>query len=356
MAETIVDLLRGSERACTVRAAALKGTAEALLSLPARPGVLQAFESELLVSSIHASAAISGNPMGIDDVRQELERGPDRPVPPSGPTVARARREISNLALAYDPLPIGRTAESVFGVSEGFVKKVHAVLAQGTVQGGLGEYAPAADGSRTQAQTQTEMLKLITWVNTSESTSEPALLRAALFHFGLFSLRPFNEANGRVARFFETSILTVAGLRFVSLMLPAYYHRNIDQYLGFFQPEGDRRTTAFVEFMLEGVQLGMAEVRSRLLEPLRTLALKDYFENLRDQRVIKTRLFEFLNLLLDHQGSFLLKDLFLRQPFKLLYNTVSEHTARRDLGKLINLNLLHKNELRYTFNRNILDC
>lgn len=354
MADTIVDMLRGHDRTLALKAAALQGQFFSLYSLPVQPGLLEALECELVASSIHASAAIAGNPMRLDEVRAELDRAPDDPEPPSGPTVARARREVSNLVLAYGPLPIGRTEGSVFGVAEGFVRKVHTVMAQGTVKAGLGEYAPLPGGSRSQAQTQNEVLKLVTWANAPEFTADTVLVRAALFHYGFMRLQPFAEANGRVARFFETSVLTVGGVRFVSLMMPAFYQNNIDEYLSFFLEESKQTSSDFLEFFLSGVEQGLESMRGQLVKPLRGLALAAYFEDLRETKQVKTRLFEFLNLLLAHEGSFQLKDLFLRQPFKLLYNRVSEHTARRDLKKLMALGLLHKEEVYYTFNRDVL--
>ncbi|MBU1248786.1 MAG: Fic family protein, partial [Proteobacteria bacterium] len=334
-------------------AAELFGESNALKIIPCLPGTLDEYHDELVAASIHASAALAGNPMPLDEASVELERKVGDPELPSGPTVARARREITNLALAYKPLPIGRVESSVFGVSEGFVKKVQTVLAQGTSLSGLGDYVPSTDGKRTQGQTQAEMLRLITWINASEATNHGPLVRAALFHYGMLRLRPFADANGRTARFFETSILTVAGVRFASLWLPVHYHRNIDQYLAFCQDEASN-VSAFVTFMLHGVRQGLELARLRLIDPLRTLALKAYFDALRHDKTVKTRLHQLLHLLIDHQESFQIRDLYLRQPFKLLYDEVSEHTTRRDLNKLIALGLLTKDGTSYAFNRNAL--
>jgi Fic family protein len=369
MTATIVDELRLSEKSTLLaRAARLQGELATLCRVPSAPGFLEELERKLLRESIHASAAIAGNPMRADEVLALLERGADAPETPAGPTVARARREVANLALAYAPLPVGREGESVFGVSEGFVKKVHTVLVQGTgsgapgatgMAGAPGEYAAAEGGI------QAEMLRLVTWINGADPLLGNPILRAALCHYGLLSLRPFAAGSGRTARFFETSILVVAGLRFVPYLLPVHYHANIDRYLGFFLGTGlktgpgqgpDRGPGAaeFVEFVLEGVRNGLDDVRERVLEPMRTLVLKAHFDSLREERRIKDRAHCLLHLLLDHAEPFQLKDLFLRQPFKLLYDRVTEHTARRDLLRLMELGLLAKDGTSYTFQRRAL--
>lgn len=355
-----------------------RGLCETLNRLPLLPGLADELERTLVEQSIHATAAISGNPMRLDEIRELLARDAAQPDPPAGPTVARARREIGNLGLAYAPLPKRRVESGVFGVSEGFMRKVHAVMVQGTVSGGMGEYA---------REVQDRVLELITRINARDCCDLEPALRAGLFHYHLLRLRPFAEGSGRVARFFECSILAVGGYRFACLLPPLHYRRHIDDYLRFFPGEAapdtdEERLTPFLVFMLEGLLHGLETLRERLTRPLRRLALAEHFRGLLEAREINRRSHDLLLLLLDRERSddadrdasesdaapatpnratpnqatpiaegspFLLKDLFLKTPYKLLYHKVSEHTARRDLNRLLELGLLRKSGTSYFF-------
>jgi Uncharacterized conserved protein len=351
-----------------VLAGRARGLGEALNKLPMLPALTDELEQELVELSIHATAAIAGNPMRLDEVRELLALDYAQADVPAGPTVARARREITNLGLAYAPLPKRRTEAGVFGVSEGFMRKVHAVMVQGTVSGGMGEYAK---------EVQNRVLDLITRTNAQDLYDLEQAVRAGIFHYHLFRLRPFNEGNGRVARFFESSILAVGGFRYACMMLPMYYRRHTDEYLRFFPLDGspaeDADLTSFLVFMLEGLLESLETLRERLSAPLRRLALIEHFRLLLEAREINKRSHDLLVLLLDRetvpdaerktglgaespglQGAgtplpFQLKDLFLKTPYKLLYDKVSEHTARRDLNRLLELGLLAKEGTSYTF-------
>jgi Fic family protein len=331
----------------------VRGLCKALNALPVQPSLIRGLEQELVEQSIHASAAMAGNPMRLDEVRECLSEQGAQPEDPAGPTVARARREIANLGLAYAPLPKERTKTGVFGVSDGFLRKVHAVMVQGTVPGGMGEFVPDAENP---------VLALVTRINGQDMSGLEQAVRAGIFHFHLYRLQPFATGTGRVARFFESSILAVGGYRFACLMQPLYYRRHMDEYLRYFpspdqQPPLKDSLTEFLVFMLQGLRENLEQIREQLHSPLRRLALAERFRVLAEDRRINRRTHDLLLLLLDRETDqetgaplpFLLKDLFLKQPYKLLYNDVSEHTARRDLNRLLELGLLTKDGTSYFF-------
>ncbi|MGE4290785.1 MAG: Fic family protein [Desulfovibrio sp.] len=339
-----------------VLAGRARGRCEALNRLPLLPALADELEITLAEQSIHATAAIAGNPMRLDEIHELLAPDNTHTETPAGPTVARARREITNLGLAYAPLPKRRTESGVFGISEGFLRKVHTVVVQGTVASGTGEYP---------VQVREHLLDLIAHCNAPECNELEPAVRAALLHYHLYRLRPFSEGNGRVARFFESSVLAVGGYRFASMMLPLYYRRRIDDYLRFFpipdEPRailtGDDSATAFLVFMLEGLLECLDTLHERLAAPLRRLALSEHFRRLLESREINRRSHDLLLLLLDRETvpesgvplPFQIRDLFLKNPYKLLYDKVSEHTARRDLNRMLDLGLLLKDGTSYLF-------
>ena len=69
--------------------------------------------------------------------------------------------------------------------------------------------------------------------------------------------------------------------------------------------------------------------------------LREYYDRLLQRKVLSVRQHDLLCMLLERKGSVTLGGLFLK-PFDLIYRTVSERTARRDLEKLVDLGLLVK--------------
>lgn len=331
----------------------VRGICRSLNALPVRPDLAHDLERDLTEQAIHATAAMAGNPMRLDEVRECLADEGTSPDDPAGPTVARARRVIANLGLAYAPLPKQRTEPGVFGVSDGFLRKVHAVMVQGTLARGMGEYVPGAEN---------RVLSLVTRINAQDMSDMEQAVRAGIFHYHLHRIMPFAHGTGRVARFFESSILAVGGYRFACLMQPLTYRRRIDEYMRFFPSEQGEPAvmdslTEFLVFMLSVLRDNLTALHSQCTVPLRKLALSDHFRILAESRRINKRTHQLLSLLLDRETDpdtgeplpFLLKDLFLKQPYKLLYDKVSEHTARRDLGRLLELELLVKKGTSYYF-------
>jgi len=78
----------------------------------------------------------------------------------------------------------------------------------------------------------------------------------------------------------------------------------------------------------------LRELKENIIFYIRKFALKDYYEYLRNNKLITQRQHDLLVILLETPGAFSLNDLFNNVPFKILYRNVSERTARRDLNKL----------------------
>jgi Fic family protein len=142
-------------------------------------------------------------------------------------------------------------------------------------------------------------------------------------------------------------------------MLSNYYYQNINDYYKVFraaEKSAEYDITTFVEFVCKGHITCASELKTTIIYFIRRLSLADYFKYCRKSKAIGDRQYRFLELLLDHQKEFTLSDLFHTSPFSLLYRNCSERTARRDLKKLADAQLLLTREGgKYTLNIKALD-
>jgi Fic family protein len=97
---------------------------------------------------------------------------------------------------------------------------------------------------------------------------------------------------------------------------------------------------------------GLEEIKNRITVFIRRLALTDHYASLHREKTIIQRQHDLLTMLLQFQDvrQFALASLFNAPPLNTLYRNVSERTARRDLKKLMEMNLLTCVNERYALN------
>jgi len=130
-------------------------------------------------------------------------------------------------------------------------------------------------------------------------------------------------------------------------MLSNYYYRNIDEYYIAFSKciKAREDVTPFLELSLKGTIDSLTEMKKRIGFFIRELALRDYIHFLSGTKTITKRQNSLVILLLDSPATlFSLNDLLEKVPYSLLYRRVSSQTARRDIKKLLELNLIRANE------------
>jgi Fic family protein len=181
------------------------------------------------------------------------------------------------------------------------------------------------------------------YINSEPLLSMGPLLRAGAAHYYLGKIHPFGDGNGRTARIIEALILKSAGIKYVPPMVSNYYYRNMDEYYWAFSLTTKNRNhelTPFLLFMLKGLIESLEEIRKKIYGALRYLLFKSYADILRDEKTISERQYDFLRILIESKIEFTIDDLFFKPQFKALYRQVSVRTARRDIKKLLELNLL----------------
>src|SRR5450759_1332651 len=157
---------------------------------------IPALQKDTRTRNVHASTAIEGNPLTLEEVRA-LEEGSDAVLPE-----ARARREVLNYfaGLRYVETHAGTAAirhDDLFALHRILVA---GVMDQGeagryrTIQVQVGGYLPPAPSDVSGL-----MFELLDWWNRAADDLSP-VLSSAVLHYRFEAIHPFADGNGRVGR------------------------------------------------------------------------------------------------------------------------------------------------------------
>ncbi len=208
------------------------------------------------IRSVHSSLKIEAISLSEGEVRAILN---DRIV--LGPQ--KEIQEVKNAFSAYDML------EDVNPYSLDDLKKVHGVMTYLTVEES-GVFHKGAegvfDGDRCifmapPAEMVNELMSdLFGWMEVNKDTVHPLIL-SSVFHYEFVFIHPFSDGNGRMARLWQTALL--------SNWNPVFRYIPIESRIAGFQEDyysainncnasGD--STEFIEFMLERINGILDEV------------------------------------------------------------------------------------------------
>ncbi len=326
-------------------------------SLPILPNLASNLDEELISRSIFGTAAIEGNPLGEEDVRNLLSNSTD------ALTTERAKKEILNLRSAYDFLADGIFEE--IEITEDLIGAIHARITGGIehstnnpgkyrnhlVKVGNKEHGGIYTPPKNLDDIRMLMKEFVSWINLHEIMELKPFVRASLAHYHFCLIHPFGDGNGRTARLLESIILHSAGVRFVPVMLSNFYYRNFDDYYWAFSNSIKATdSSAFIKYCLKGAIESLKEIKGRITYFIRRLTLRDYYNFMRQRRDISQRQYDLLMLLLESLASFTHNDLHTREPYIILYRDVSTRTSSRDLQKLTSKKLLNIEDKVYTLN------
>lgn len=333
---------------------------EAVMAMPVMPHIMAALESELIKRSIFGTAAIEGNGLAEEEVKELLEKAPESG---DGDRESRARKEIANLERLYALLTKRHKAGNA--VTEALIKEFHAVITDGLAYGdnvpgtyrdtrvmvGDADHGGVYTPPRILEDVKSLMAVYTEWLNGEDMLRADPLLRAACAHYYLGRIHPFRDGNGRTARFVEAWILHDSGYGPVGPMLSNYYYAHLDEYFSVFSETAKSRDmTAFFRFFLNGVYASLKDLQRRMAFFLKKLLMQDYIRFLKSAKEITLRRQILLDILVDDLDVITLDTLYTAPKFRALYAGVSLATARRDLKKLLGHGLLLKTEAGYALN------
>ena len=201
------------------------------------------------IRSIHSSLAIEANSLSLDEVRSVI----------SGKTVIgpqKESQEVKNAYQAYDRLgqfdPYSLDA----------LKELHGVMTYLTVQeSGIfrSHNEGVFNGDRCIFMAPPpqfvpgQMQALFDWMNRARGEIHPLIL-SSVFHYEFVFIHPFSDGNGRMARLWQTALLSEWNPIFQYLPLESHVHEYQESYydaIAACHTAGN--SDAFIEFMLDKI-------------------------------------------------------------------------------------------------------
>ena len=201
------------------------------------------------IQSVHSSLKIEANSLSLDSVRDVLN---EREV--IGP--AKEIQEVKNAFAAYDQI------DAVDPYSLDDLLRLHGVMTRLTVEES-GVFRSGAEGvyrggvcihiAPPPEMVPPLMRQLFDWIAARRGEIHPLIL-SSVFHYEFVFIHPFRDGNGRMARLWQTALLSRWNPLFEYIPIESRIKRFQDGYydaIAVSTSEGS--ATAFVEFMLDRI-------------------------------------------------------------------------------------------------------
>ena len=201
------------------------------------------------IQSVHSSLKIEANSLSLDSVRDVLN---EREV--IGPV--KEIQEVKNAFAAYDQL------DAIDPYSMDDLLRLHGVMTRLTVEES-GMFRSGAEGvyrggvcihiAPPPEMVPSLMRQLFDWMEARREEIHPLIL-SSVFHYEFVFIHPFRDGNGRMARLWQTALLSRWNPLFQYIPIESQIERFQDGYydaIAVSTSEGS--STAFVEFMLDRI-------------------------------------------------------------------------------------------------------
>lgn len=251
-----------------------------------------ALQKDTRTRNVHASTAIEGNPLTLEQVRA-LEEGRELATPGT-----RAKREVLNYfaGLRYVEK---HAAKKKIGHTD--ILELHRILAgQVMDQGEAGKYrmiAVRVGAYRPPPASAVSglMFELLEWWNTAAKKLSP-VLSSAILHYRFEAIHPFADGNGRTGRALALWELYRRGFDTHHIFsVDEYYWEDRPAYYAALQ--GVREAGEDMSAWLEYCTAGLRQTLERAWLRIQTLQVKST-----DKLVLRPRQEQLLHLLRDHGG------------------------------------------------------
>ena len=234
-----------------------------------------------LITSIHASLAIEGNTLSKGQVRDIID-GKEVVGP------ANEIKEVQNIKLAYEQLT------KVKPYSEKDLLKIHGIIEKDLVPL-AGKYRTGNEGvfagdkcifiCPPPQQVPYLMSELFDWLNREKKNIDPLILYS-IFHYEFVFIHPFQDGNGRTARFWQNAILSKYDKIFEVVTIENMIEKNQQEYYdAIAKAHVDGESTVFVEFMLDMINKALDELDmvANMIKTEASVNVKRLLENMEEE-------------------------------------------------------------------------
>ncbi|MGI6687220.1 MAG: Fic family protein [Christensenellales bacterium] len=203
------------------------------------------------IRSIQSSLAIEANSLSLDEVKSVI----------SGKTVIGPQKEIQEVKNAYQAYDmLGRF--DPYSIAD--LKKLHGVMTYLTVQES-GMFRSHNEGvfsgdrcifmAPPPELVPDQIQSLFDWMKRSREEVHPLIL-SSVFHYEFVFIHPFSDGNGRMARLWQTALLSEWNPIFQYLPLESRIHEFQEGYYAAIAAcHSAGNSDAFIAFMLDKISL-----------------------------------------------------------------------------------------------------
>ena len=292
---------------------------------------------EALIKATHASTAIEGNPLTLEEVSR-LAQG--RKVT----ATRKTKLEVLNYLHVLENIEKYQKDKKI---TEIHILKLHRDITKGTLDN------PEWEGKYREVQVYVGnkitgeiiftpppskevpilMEEFLMWLNSEESPKLHPVIIAGISHYEFVRIHPFVDGNGRCARALTTLILYIHEFdikRFFTL--DDYYDSDRIAYYSALKSVNQKTLdlTQWLEYFLEGVRVSILRVKERVLQ----LSLERQKQREKGQIALTERQMKIIELI-QKNGQISSGDI--QKTFK-----ISRQAAYKEIKKLIELDIIER--------------
>ena len=292
---------------------------------------------DALIRAAHASTAIEGNPLTLEEVSQ-LAQG--RKV-----TAARkAKQEVLNYLKVLENI---EKYQEQGKITEKIILKLHKDVTKETLE------KPEHEGRYRELQVYVGnritgkvifmppppeevpelMREFIEWINSNDSYNLDPVIVAGLSHYEFVRIHPFVDGNGRTARALATLILNQRDFDIKKFFaLDDYYDSDRTAYYNALKSV-DQRTldlTQWLEYFTDGVLLSISKVKEKVLQ----LSLEKHKKVARGQIALTEKQTKIVEHIISNER---ITSAEIQKMFK-----ISRQATHKEIMKLVELNLIEQ--------------
>ena len=210
------------------------------------------------INSIHSSLAIENNALSLNQVKDVID---------GKPVIGEQRdiQEVKNAYKAYEEL------ENINPYSIEDIKRIHGIMTF-LLEEQSGRFRTHGEGvydgedlifmCPPAKMIDSLMEQLFNWLNEAKDRVHPLIL-SSVFHYEFVFIHPFGDGNGRMARLWQTAILSKWEEVFEYIPIESLIKKyQEDYYKAIYNSNNAGNSNEFIEFMLKMIN----ETLSELLE------------------------------------------------------------------------------------------